>query len=143
LINCSFDESGMVVGLETSDNALIIGLDMCCEVWLEVVNSNTSETIRNDMPREVVLKEKYLLVPCMDVPILLKNPILIELSSHPCLCIISVIQSQLSTHLFLECSRTCCFPDDKRLEHIRTISICCECICQLNFFPFDSCLLMV
>jgi hypothetical protein len=91
LIDCSFNESGTVVGFETLDDALIVGLDMCCEVWLKVFNSNTSETIRNDMPGEVVSKEKYLSVPCMDVPIPLKNPILIELSSHPCLCVISVI----------------------------------------------------
>jgi hypothetical protein len=40
MINSLLDKSGMVMGFEASDDTLVLWLDMCSEVWLEVFDSD-------------------------------------------------------------------------------------------------------
>ena len=123
MIYSSLDESGLVVSLEASDDTLILWLDMCSKVWLEVFDSNFLKIGRNNVTRKVVLQEEYFLVLCLEFSIPLLNPILIEISGHPGLRITSVIKPQLCTQLLFECSRVRCFPDDEQREFLRPISI--------------------
>jgi len=91
MTNSLLDKSGMVVSFEASDYTLVFGLNMCGEVWLEVFNSDVLKVIRNDMAGEVVLKKKNFVLLFLKISIPLLDPVLIEVSSHPCLCIVSVI----------------------------------------------------
>jgi len=45
------------MSLKAPDNPLIIWLDVCGEIWLEVLNFNALEVRGNDMAREVILKK--------------------------------------------------------------------------------------
>ncbi len=56
-VDGTLNESGMIMSLEALDNPLVIWLDVCGEIWLEVLNFNTLEVRENDMAREVVLKK--------------------------------------------------------------------------------------
>jgi hypothetical protein len=56
-MDCLLDEPGSVVSLETSDNSLVIWLNMCSEAWLEVFDRDCFEVRGNNMAGEVVLKE--------------------------------------------------------------------------------------
>jgi len=47
----------MIMSLKAPDNPLIIWLDVCSEIWLEVLNFNALEVRGNDMAREVILKK--------------------------------------------------------------------------------------
>jgi hypothetical protein len=59
MIDGLLDKSGMVVVFEALDDALVIWLDVCSEVWLEGYNLDVSEVGRNDMTRKVILKENF------------------------------------------------------------------------------------
>jgi hypothetical protein len=39
----------MIVGFEASDDALIIWLDMHCEIWLEIFNTNVPKIVWNNV----------------------------------------------------------------------------------------------
>lgn len=132
------DESRTIVGLEALDDALVLWLDMHGKIWLEVFNLIVLKIGRNNVAGKVVLKEKYLLILGTKLTIPQLNPVLVELSSHPSLCIMLVVESQLGTSLFVEHAWSCCFPNDEGWEFLRTIHICCECICQSEIFAFDS-----
>lgn len=92
-VNSSLDESGAVVGFETSNNSLVLRLDVGSEIGFEVLNLDALEVGRNDMARKVILNEKYLSSLCLKFMIPLLNPVLIEMGCHPGLCITSVIKS--------------------------------------------------
>jgi hypothetical protein len=91
------DESGMVVSLEALDDTLILWLDMCSKVWLEVFNLKVPKIGRNNVARKVILQEKYFLVLCLEFLIPLLDPILIEMGSCPGFCVTLVIEPQLHT----------------------------------------------
>lgn len=113
----------MVMGFEASDDALVLWLDMRGEVWLEVFNSDVLKVGRNNMARKVILKEEYFLILFSKFAIPLLNPVLIELSSHPSLRVISVVKPQLRTSLLVESSWPRCFPNDKSREFLRPIGV--------------------
>ena len=123
MINSSLDETGTVVGFEASDDVLVFWLDMCSKVWLKVFDSNVLEAMGNNMARKIILKEQYLSFLFLELMILLLNPVLIDLGSHPSLGIISVVKLQLNTSLVLESSWPRCFPNDKRWEFLRSVGI--------------------
>jgi hypothetical protein len=80
------------VSLETPNNTLVFGLDMCSKVWFKVFNSNILKVGRDDMARKVILEEKYFSFFFTKFLISTLKPFLIELDSHPGFCIISVIK---------------------------------------------------
>ena len=129
MIYGSLDESCSVVSLEAADDALVFWLDMRSKVRLKVFDMDVSKVGRNDMTRKVILQEKYFSVLFLEFSIPLLNPILIEMGGHPRLCIISLIEPQLHTHFFLECSRPRHFPNDKRGKLLRPTGIRCESVC--------------
>jgi hypothetical protein len=122
-INSMLNESSMIVGFEASDDALVFWLDVHGEVWLEVFNLDVLKVSRNDMAGEVILKEKYfsLLFSKFVIPPL--DPLLVELGSHPSLCIISVVEPQLGTGLLVESPWPCCFPNDESWEFLGPIGV--------------------
>ena len=85
------------MSLEALDDTLILWLDMHTKVWLEVFNLNVLKIGRNNVAGKFVLQEEYFSVLCLEFSIPLLNPILIEMSGHPGLCITSVIEPQLHT----------------------------------------------
>ena len=78
MINGVLDKFGVIMSLEASDDALIHGLNMCSEIWLEVLNTNILKTIWDDMTRKIVLQEKDLVSFHTKFPIPLLNPLLIH-----------------------------------------------------------------
>jgi hypothetical protein len=106
------DKSGAAMGFEALDDALVLWLDMCGEVWLEVFNLDVLKVGRNNMARKVILKEEYFSI------LLSKFTVLIELSSHPSLRIILVVKPQLHTGLLVESLWPCCFPNNKSWEFL-------------------------
>jgi len=56
-VDGTLNESGMIMSLKAPDNPLVIWLDVCSEIWLEVLNFNALEVRGNNMAREVVLKK--------------------------------------------------------------------------------------
>ena len=137
-INGSLYGPGAEMSFEASDYALVFGLNMCGEVWLEVFNSNVLKVVGNNMAREVVLEKKNFALCFLKFSIPLLNPVLVEVSSHPCLRIVSVIKPKLGTHLLVESARLCSFADHKRWTLLRPISIRCECVSHPDFFALDS-----
>ena len=113
----------MVVSFEASDYALVFGLNMCSEVRLEVLDSNILKVVRNDMAGEVVLEKKNFALHFLKLSVPLLQPVLIEVSRHPCLRIGSVIKPQLGTSFLLESSWLCGFSNYKRWMLLRPISI--------------------
>jgi hypothetical protein len=111
------------MGFEASDDTLVLWLDMHSGVWLEVFNSDVLKVGRNNMARKVILKEEYFLIIFLKFVIPLLNPVLVELSSHPSLHVISVVKPQLHTSLLVESSWLHCFPNDKSWEFLRPIGI--------------------
>jgi hypothetical protein len=113
-INSSLDKSGTVMSFEALDYALVVGLNMCSEIWHKVLNSNILKAVGNNVARKVVLKKKDFASLCLQFLIPLLNPILIEKGHHPCLWIAFVIKPKLSISLLVECLWMCCFSDNKR-----------------------------
>ena len=118
MIYSLLDESGMVVSHEPLDDTLVLWLDMCSKVWLEVFSLNVLKIGRNNVARKVILQEKYFSVLCLEFLIPLLNLILIEMGGHPGFCIVLVVEPQLCTCLLFECSRACCFPDNEWREFL-------------------------
>src|SRR5882724_7824676 len=78
VINGVLDKFGAIMSLEASDDALVHGLDMCSEIWLEVLNTNTLKTVWGDVTRKFVLQEKDLAIFRTKFLIPLLNPLLIQ-----------------------------------------------------------------
>ena len=97
VVNSLLNKPGTVVSFEATDYALIFGLDMCGEIWFKILNSNVLKVIRNDMARKVVLKKEDLSSLSLKISIPFLDPVLIQVSGHPCLCIVSVKKTQLLT----------------------------------------------
>ena len=49
------DEPHMVVGFEAANYALVFGLYMCSEIWLEVLHSDILKVVRNNVARKIIL----------------------------------------------------------------------------------------
>ena len=58
MIDGTLNKICMVMGFETSDDALIIWLHMCCKVRLEILDVDALKSIRDNVTQEVVLEEK-------------------------------------------------------------------------------------
>jgi hypothetical protein len=43
------------MSFEASDDPLVHWLDMCSEIWLEILDMDVLETIWNDVTREIIL----------------------------------------------------------------------------------------
>ena len=111
------------MSFEASDYALVVGLNMCSEIGLEILDTDILKAIRNDMTREVVLKEEDFTSLFSKFSIPLQQPVLIEVSGHPCLCIVLVIKSKLGTCLLVKSSWACSLANDKWWKLLRPIGI--------------------
>jgi len=125
------------VGFEATNYALVFGLDMRGEVGLKVLDPDILKVVGNDMAREIILKEKNLPSLCLKFSVLLLNPILIEVSGHPCFCVVSIIKPKLSTCLLVESPWPCSFANNERCKFLRTVGIRCQCISQPDFLALD------
>jgi hypothetical protein len=76
-VNCPLNKTSAVVGFEAPDDPLVIGLDMCSEIWFEIFDADILKTLRDNMTREIVLQKKYLPILFLEFPVLLLNPFLI------------------------------------------------------------------
>ncbi len=92
MANCSLNEAGLIVCFKTSDNTFVIWVNIHSQVWLKNFNSNVLKTFRDNMAQKVILKEKNLSFLCLKFTVPLKNLFLVEVGSHPCFCVISIIK---------------------------------------------------
>ena len=122
-IDGSLNEPCVVVGFEAVNYALIFGLYVCGEIWLKVFNSDVLKVIRDNMTREVILKKKNLAFFFLKFMIPLLDPLLIQVSSHPCFCIVLIIKPKLCTCLLVECLWPFCFSNNERWKFLGPISI--------------------
>src|SRR6266704_2603220 len=60
MANCLLNKAGLIVCFKTSDNTLVIWVNMYSQVWLKNFNSNVLKTFRDNMAQKVILKEKNL-----------------------------------------------------------------------------------
>ena len=49
LVDSTMDIGGTVMSFETSDDALVHWLNVCCKVWGEVLNTDVLKTLWNNM----------------------------------------------------------------------------------------------
>ena len=50
MIDGTVNEFGMVMCLETTNDPLVVGLHMRCEVWGKILDVNVGKVIRNYVP---------------------------------------------------------------------------------------------
>ena len=91
--NSLLEELGLVMSFKASNYALVIRLNMCCKICLKVFDSDVLEIGGNNMTREIVLEKQNFPFLHLKFPIPLLNPVLIQLSSHPHICIALVIKA--------------------------------------------------
>ena len=111
------------MSFEATDYPLVFGLDVCSDIWLKILDLDVLKVAWGDMSRKVVLKQKNAASFCLKFTVPLLNPLLIKVSCHPCLCIVSVMKPKLFTHLLVESLWLYCFSDDKGLQLLGPISI--------------------
>src|SRR5258706_16141518 len=97
-----------VMGFEATNNTLVIGVDVCSQVWFKVFDMNICESIWNDVSREIVLQEEDFSSLISELGIPIQQPLLIECSRHPCFCIVSIVEAKLRPCLVLEGTRLVC-----------------------------------
>jgi hypothetical protein len=51
----SSDELGTIMGFKALYYSLIIGLNMGCKIWLEVLDADAPKAIGNNMSQEIIL----------------------------------------------------------------------------------------
>ena len=100
-INGSTDKFSMEVCFKAMDDPSIIGLDMGCKIWFEVLNTYICQIIRIDMCTEVILEQEDVLTLTLQLFIPVTKPLLVNFSCHPCFCAVMVIKPKLSTGLLL------------------------------------------
>ena len=54
------DRLHVVVGFEAANYALVFGLYVCSEIWLEVLHSDILKVVRNNVARKIILQKKNL-----------------------------------------------------------------------------------
>lgn len=59
------DEPHPLVSFEAADYPLVIWLDMGCEIWLKIYDSDVLKVPRNNVAREVVLKQENFVPLCL------------------------------------------------------------------------------
>jgi hypothetical protein len=128
-IDGSLDEPRMVVGFEAVNYALVFGLYVCSEIWLEALHSDILKVVRNNVARKIILQKKNLVSLFLKFAILLLDPLLIEVSGHPRFCIVLIIKPKLSTCLLVEHSWPCCFANNESWKFLGPIGIRGESIC--------------
>lgn len=81
------------MSLEAANNALVFWLYMGGEIRFEVFDPNVLKTIRDNVTREIILKEKDLSLvgPKFTVPFM--KPILIQDGGHPCFRIAAIVKA--------------------------------------------------
>jgi hypothetical protein len=111
------------VGLEASDDALVFRLDMSSKVGLKVLNPDALKIWWDNVAREIVLKKKDF--PLLSLHFLIPplNPVLIQVCSHPGLCVASIIKPQLSARLLVEGSWLRSFAYYERWKLLGSIGI--------------------
>lgn len=137
-IDGSTDKLATVVRLKAMNDPSIIGLDMGCKIWFEVLNTYIGQIIGNCMCAEVILEHEDVPTLLSQLFISVMKPLLVNFSRHPCFCVVMVIEPELSTGLLLKSSRLGCLPNNKWREFFAPISICSKCICESLLVSFRS-----
>jgi hypothetical protein len=60
VVNSTMNVFRTVTNLETLNNALVHGLDMCSEVWCKVLDFNVLNIVGNDVTREIIFPSTHL-----------------------------------------------------------------------------------
>ena len=111
------------MSFETADYPLVFRLDVCSEIWLEILNLDVLKVVGRNMSRKVVLKQENSASFRLKVTIPSLDPVLIKVSRHPGLCVVPVIKPELFTRLLFESSWACCFSDNKGRAAHRTVTV--------------------
>lgn len=138
MIDGMLNEQTTIMGFEAFDNALILWLNMCGEVWFEKYDFDILKAIWNGMGREVVLKEKDFMLLLLKLQIPMSQPWLMKSTGHPCLHIVVIIKAQPKTCFLFKNLGLCCFSDYEGRMFFRAIHIGCECIGQSNLLSLQT-----